>query len=285
MRKVLTLTVLVMVVVYLVTLIGFAESEIQISIDGKFIKFTDALPFIDENGRTLVPIRILSESMGYKVTYRSTPKLSIVFIEEVYKDIYNKSISIHIGKRELYSDKVIWMDTIARIVNNRTYIPIRAVAEAFNKDVNWNSPNRTITITTSELSPIQTPLPTPLPKITNKTDNGYTLPTGKYRDNGTSRDYFFDSLATCSIIDNSNYEEADFSLSIAEHIDKIAQIKDISNILKSKWGEDPSIDNALKYAQTQTLENNQLDKIFELKSGKKIRVWSGIGLSNIIVLK
>ena len=87
---------------------------------------------LEENGRTLVPVRVLSEEFGAKVLWDEQNEL--VTVE--YKD---KTINIKIGASKISvngTDKKI--DCAAKIIEGRTFIPLRAVAEAFGKSVYWN---------------------------------------------------------------------------------------------------------------------------------------------------
>lgn len=46
---------------------SYAKEDIKLFVDGNFVK-SDVAPFI-ENNRTLVPVRIISENLGYNVTW------------------------------------------------------------------------------------------------------------------------------------------------------------------------------------------------------------------------
>ena len=43
------------------------SSDVTVIVDGKKIDFPDAPAFIDENGRTQIPIRFVGEALGAKV--------------------------------------------------------------------------------------------------------------------------------------------------------------------------------------------------------------------------
>ena len=48
-------------------------------------------------------------------------------------------ITIKIGENKIFADgKMIEMDTTAKIINNRTYLPLRFVSEALGINVLWN---------------------------------------------------------------------------------------------------------------------------------------------------
>lgn len=84
--------------------------------------------WVDTAGRTQSPVRLLVEAMGYDITYKD----SVVTIPGGP----NGDVVITIGSDELkVGGSVVKMDTIAYTINNRTYIPLRFVAEALNATV------------------------------------------------------------------------------------------------------------------------------------------------------
>ena len=44
-------------------------AETKVSVDGVPVAFTDAKPFVDENGRTMVPLRPIANAMGLEVAW------------------------------------------------------------------------------------------------------------------------------------------------------------------------------------------------------------------------
>ena len=96
--------------------------------------FLDTAPIL-ENGRTLVPIRFISESIGANVKWNDKD-LSIVIT------LGDKKIYLWIGKKESIIEKkgvktTYKLDVPPRIVNNRTLVPLRFVMEAFSATVTW----------------------------------------------------------------------------------------------------------------------------------------------------
>lgn len=105
------------------------------------------MPFIDENNRTLVPVRKLLESIGANVSYSNDAKGKT---ESVDADLKGTHIKINIGS-EKYSvnDKNLTMDTVAVIKDGRTYIPARAVLEAFGYDMTYSPAGRCVYATSN----------------------------------------------------------------------------------------------------------------------------------------
>lgn len=124
-------------------IVTIENGDLQISINNEIVSFKD-LPFIDENGRTQVPVRELCEFLNKRVYWYENPQR--VAISTVPTDLDNTngggaggdSIQFVIGENK-YSKKgkEFPMDTAARIINNRTYIPLRIAGEFLNYEVIW----------------------------------------------------------------------------------------------------------------------------------------------------
>ena len=57
------------------------------------------------------------------------------------------SIKLTIGSNKLYvNEKEIVLDVPAQLINSRTFVPVRAVAEAFMCNVDWDDQNKTVII-------------------------------------------------------------------------------------------------------------------------------------------
>ena len=114
-------------------------SDLSIFINGEKVYFPDARPFIDSADRTQVPVRFVTETMGYEVDWHDREK-----IVEIYTLGVLPSTKLYIKINEnyitLYYDgdgNRIYMDTTSQIVDDRTYIPLRYVAEALGYNVEW----------------------------------------------------------------------------------------------------------------------------------------------------
>ena len=92
------------------------------------------------SGRTLVPIRAIIENMGGTVEWNSETRESVLKYGE---DV----IRLVIDSQTAYlNDTESALDTAPTIINGRTMLPIRFIAEGFGFDVDWNQEEKTITI-------------------------------------------------------------------------------------------------------------------------------------------
>jgi hypothetical protein len=100
---------------------------------------TDASPII-RNDRTMVPIRVISENLDATVSWDgSTQTVTII------KGI--TTIEIKIGSNVAYiNSEEKTLDSPAFIENDRTYVPVRFISEAFGAKVEWDAETQTVTI-------------------------------------------------------------------------------------------------------------------------------------------
>jgi hypothetical protein len=135
---------------------------IRVLVNNQLIKFPDAQPFIDANGRTQVPARFVSEALGGTVAW-DAPSRTVNIIRG------SDSISLKVGERAItVNGQSRQLDTAALIKQERTFVPLRFVSEALGAQVTWEAPILTATITTSQ------------PAVSGATvvSKGYTIPLG-----------------------------------------------------------------------------------------------------------
>lgn len=117
-------------------------NDIKIEIDGKNV-ISDVAPFIN-NERTLVPIRVISENLGYNVNWDNNSR-------KVTVKNSNKTIELFIGKKNVSVNGVDnSIDVAPMIKNDRTFVPLRFISESFDNDVNWDNDTRTVKINKKE---------------------------------------------------------------------------------------------------------------------------------------
>lgn len=99
----------------------------------------DVAPQIS-NGRTLVPVRYLAESCGADVSWNEVKKTVTLTQGQT-------TIQLTIGSnKELVNGKVVIMDTVPVIINDRTMLPARWVAENMGQQISWDEQNQKVTI-------------------------------------------------------------------------------------------------------------------------------------------
>ncbi len=95
---------------------------------------------IIKNERTLVPIRAIIEAFGGNVDWDASTQRVLLTMED-------DTISLFINSTVAYlNNKPETLDTPPSIINDRTMLPIRFIAEGFNLGVAWDSDKETVSI-------------------------------------------------------------------------------------------------------------------------------------------
>lgn len=117
------------------------QQPLKVEVNGKGVHFPDAVPYVDENGRTLAPARFVAQALGAEVIWdRDNSK---AFIR-----VHNKSIAMTAGKNEAsVNGEKVALDSGSIISENRLYVPVRFVAETLGASVNWEAVSGTVAIT------------------------------------------------------------------------------------------------------------------------------------------
>lgn len=111
---------------------------IKVYVNGSKLYF-DVEPEIT-NGRTMVPLRAIFEALGAEVEWDGATST-------VYAYRGNESVELTIGSYYLYtSSGVTSLDQPGYIINGRTLVPVRAISEAFNCDVQWYQDKQLVSI-------------------------------------------------------------------------------------------------------------------------------------------
>ncbi len=132
----------------LISVSAFSQVSPRLIIDGKIINSSPG-PVI-ENGRTLVPIRIISEELGADVTWDEVNRT--VLIEQGEKSVVLKvdSLIFEIGKGSKNFDT---SDIPAKIISDRTFVPLRLVSNVLGTEISWEDSSKTVTINSSPRVP------------------------------------------------------------------------------------------------------------------------------------
>ncbi len=139
-RSGLSFIIAVVICLSLLPMNAFAEeTAIKVLLNGNVITF-DQSPII-KGGRTLVPMRAIFEAMGATVDWKGDTQT----VTGTKGDIV---ITMQIGNNVITKNgQNITLDVSPQIVNGRTLVPVRAVAESFDTMVEWDGNTQTVVIT------------------------------------------------------------------------------------------------------------------------------------------
>lgn len=100
----------------------------------------DAKPFI-RNGRVMVPIRYVAESLGMKVMWNKQSKIVTLQDKERKVEIVTNSKKIVVNGKEYVSD-------VAPVIENgRTYLSISNIGKVSGANMTWNNQSKQVSIT------------------------------------------------------------------------------------------------------------------------------------------
>ena len=123
----------------------YSAEEVFVAINGN--KLTGLkMPPIVLNNFTLVPAREVFEAMGATVEWKKD-------LEQVYVKYNDKLVVIPIGSTKAYvNGQATTMQTAAKIINNKTMIPLRFEATSLGMQVSWDTKTRVADIDTGNIS-------------------------------------------------------------------------------------------------------------------------------------
>ena len=132
---------------------GTDLSVLHVRVNGREVRFTDAHPYIDENNRTMIPLRAAVEALGAEVTWSQATRTASISKNGVTVDVTIGSDTLTVNDNGVLS--YVTMDTMA-VLNpeeGRTYVPIRYVAESLGAFVDYSDAFRTVGIYQDQLTP------------------------------------------------------------------------------------------------------------------------------------
>ncbi len=212
---------IVMALGMLLTMGAFAAevpSAPDVRVNGMLVSFPDAGPFIDENSRTMIPVRFVAENLGAQVSWDQATKTASIEKAGVI-------VEITIGKADLRvirngNEETVTMDTAAVLKDSRTYVPIRFVAESLGAYVDYSDTYRTVGIYSDVLTPEQIKALQALPYTQPSVALGYD--EAKTRYNAEDMEFFY----------GTGRESFDTFANAREHLYRIRNLADADTLYK-----------------------------------------------------
>ncbi len=114
-----------------------AETNLTVKVGGQVVDFPDQAPTI-KNDRTLVPVRFVAEALGYDVDWNPETRSAIIDDGRIVMTIDSQTATI--------DGENVTLDVSPTIINERTMVPLRVVAETLDCTVDWFGTNRMILV-------------------------------------------------------------------------------------------------------------------------------------------
>jgi hypothetical protein len=135
----LTLLTIIMTISILAVPVS-AMDEIWVYLDGQRLEFDVQPQIID--GRTMVPMRKIFESMGATVEWENST-------QKITAKKQDTTVIMQINSNVLSVDgNAITLDVPPKLVDGRTLVPVRAVAESFDIHVLWDDIYKNVVLST-----------------------------------------------------------------------------------------------------------------------------------------
>jgi len=134
LKKRILLTLIALMMLILPT--SFAEATkvvypVNIYVNGLYLYSPDAQPYIDSNGRTMIPLRAVSENLGAEVTWNSVTSTAKVVLGQTTIELPNgRSYGIVNGVKQEF-------DTTTVLSGGRTFVPLRFVSESLGYKIGY----------------------------------------------------------------------------------------------------------------------------------------------------
>lgn len=153
---------------------GTKAASLNLIIDGNNV--TKSASPIVKNRRTLVPLRFIGEALGKEVIWNNDEKSVTVSDEGTSFKLYIDSKIIDNSDGTLK-----FTDVAPCIVNRKTYLPLRAIAELMNIGVGYDKASSTVTIDSAVFNPVEesTTIVGLMPNQTINTKMNFTFVTNK----------------------------------------------------------------------------------------------------------
>lgn len=154
---------------------AYAAKEVKIEIDGKAMVPKD-MPAVIIDGRTMLPMRQIAQELGCEVNWNEAAK-------QIYVMRGSDIIVFTVDSKTGYENgKEFTMDVPATIVNDRTMLPVRALADALHLNIKWDDPNRIVSIQSGDTVVKDEPKAPESGQTTTGTLTGIQMPSAKDAD-------------------------------------------------------------------------------------------------------
>jgi hypothetical protein len=142
MRKIMVIVLGFLLTLGLLVMPVYADEEIKVFVNGQEITL-DVPPLIME-GRTMVPLRAIFESLGAAVEWEAES-------QKVTSTKGNTKIELQIDKNTAIVNGISeTLEVPAKLVGGRTMVPLRFVGEALDCLVEWDGDLRTVSVNYKE---------------------------------------------------------------------------------------------------------------------------------------
>ncbi|MBP1760990.1 MAG: extracellular solute-binding protein family 3 [Firmicutes bacterium] len=265
-RLVFSHAVMIAFVGLLMFLIGLpaanASQEVGIKIKGNVIE-TEPAPFI-ENNRVMVPVRELVSALGADVSWNEGQRSVTIKQGELH-------ITMSIGESHaVVNGNDVQMEALPVIVNGRTMVPVRFLAEGLQVPVSWDSETRVVSVGEPALvagSSLDFP---PFEYIENDEIVGFDIDLIKALEEVSGEKITVKNTSFDALIPSLRSGQIDMIISGMEIVEQRKEVMSFTDPY-SEWGE-----------IILSTKGSKSDIALEDLAGKKIAVQAGSNANDIV---
>jgi peptidoglycan endopeptidase LytE len=116
-----------------------AASIVKVQINDDLVQFPDAQPFIDSSSNLQVPLRLLTEQLGYKVDWSMQGEMQV----NVKLTSNQNTIMLSTGGNQaIVNGAPKSLQGNAAFIEGRTFVPLRFISETFGSEIKWDAGNQ-----------------------------------------------------------------------------------------------------------------------------------------------
>lgn len=138
-----TVSILLIISLFISTVAFTSDAlsgDITVKINGERVLFDDVGPFVDSNSTIMCPLSIISEKLGYDVTWNGMDK-SIILEKN------SNTIKLKIDDSNVFlNEKNITLNTKPIIKQNRTFVPIQFLSDSMELIMGWDNKTKVLNI-------------------------------------------------------------------------------------------------------------------------------------------
>lgn len=126
---------------------AYAADKINVEVSGSALQ-TEQDPFV-HNGRTFVPLRSIFEALGATIDWNATTRTVTATKNDV-------TVKLTLGSNVAYrNDAPVELDAAPMVRDDRSYVPVRFIAESFNTPVKWDGATKTVRLLDSNRAKLE----------------------------------------------------------------------------------------------------------------------------------
>lgn len=148
------------------------DSEVKLKLNHSFVLYSSQqLPYVDANGRTLIPVRLVGDVMGADISWIAKDKNVVI---SMGKD----TVSFVLGANTaIVNGEPKQLDTVSVIMDDTLMVPARFISKVFGIEVSYNQTTNVVQLTDPRILSSERLTPIDEMQNINESFNDMIIPT------------------------------------------------------------------------------------------------------------